>query len=137
MKIYLFKRRIKSPAQNSIKEDLDASLARGQKFMHDSQKDFIQCRLDDIGRSIKMRQFNKTMNKYLLVTVPMESTDHFINNCGCLRYSHNQGRQSTVIEPAEIGEYLVTDKNKIVGESILAGQKIIVIEKICTKDGKK
>lgn len=68
------------------------------------------------------------MKKFILVKVPTESTDYFINNIGCLRYSHNEGRESTAIEPIEIGEYLENDIHKIVGESILNGQKIIIIE---------
>lgn len=66
--------------------------------------------------------------KIILIEVPTESTDHFINNVGCLRYSYNQGRQSSVIEPIQIGEYLENDKHKIIGESVFNGSKIIVIQ---------
>ena len=40
-----------------IKDELDASLARLQEFGHNSQKDFIQCRLDDIGRQMHRFKF--------------------------------------------------------------------------------
>jgi hypothetical protein len=46
-----------SPKQHTsteppIKDELDASLVRLQEFSHNSEKDFIQCRLDDIGRKM-------------------------------------------------------------------------------------
>jgi hypothetical protein len=68
------------------------------------------------------------MKKFTLVKVPAEATEIFINKVGCLRYSYNQGRQSTVIEPMEIGVYLENDKDMIVGESFLNEQRYIVIE---------
>lgn len=43
----------------SIKDELDASLARLQEFSHNSEKDFIQCRLDDIGRQMHRFKFKK------------------------------------------------------------------------------
>jgi hypothetical protein len=67
------------------------------------------------------------MKKIILVKVPTDSTDYFINNVGCLRYSHNEGRESTAIEPMTIGEYL-DNKHKIIGESFLDGQKLVIIE---------
>jgi len=68
------------------------------------------------------------MKRFTLVKVPTEATEIFINNVGCLRYSHNQGRESTAIEPIEIGVYLEKDKHRIVGESFLGEQRFIVIE---------
>lgn len=68
------------------------------------------------------------MKRFILVEVPTEATEIFINNTGCLRYSHNQGRQSTVIEPFQIGHYLEKSKHRIVGESITETKRTIVIE---------
>ena len=68
------------------------------------------------------------IGKFILVRVPTESEGYFINNIGCLRYSYNEGRQSTAVEPMEIGVYLEKGKHKIVGDSTLSGEKIIVIE---------
>ena len=68
------------------------------------------------------------MKKFILVKVPTESTDYYINNVGCLRYSHDQGRRSTAVEPISIGEYLENDKHKVVGESILDRQKLVIVE---------
>lgn len=68
------------------------------------------------------------MKKFILVDVPVEATEIFINNIGCLRYTHNQGIESTAIEPIQIGHYLEKDKHKIVGESIFENKRVIVIE---------
>jgi len=68
------------------------------------------------------------MEKFILVKVPNEATEIFINNVGCLRYSHNQGRESSVIEPIQIGYYLEKDKHEIVGESSMNEERIIVIK---------
>jgi len=68
------------------------------------------------------------MKRFILVEVPIEATDIFINNIGCIRYTHNQGRESTAIEPICIGHYLEKDKHRIVGESITETKRTIVIE---------
>lgn len=68
------------------------------------------------------------MKRFTLVKVPTEATEIFINNVGCLRYSHNQGRESTAVEPMEIGVYLEKSKHRIIGESFLGEQRYIVIE---------
>ena len=68
------------------------------------------------------------MKRFILVEVPTEATEIFINNVGCLRYSHNQGRESTAIKPMQIGHYLEKDKHRIVGESITETKRTIVIE---------
>lgn len=68
------------------------------------------------------------MKKFILVKVPNDSSDYFINNVGCLRYSHNQGRQSTAIEPMQIGEYLEKSKHEIVGTARLDNEIYVVIE---------
>ena len=70
------------------------------------------------------------MKNLITVKVPNESTDYYINKVGCLRYSHNKGRESSCVEPIEIGEYLEENKHQIIGTSILDGQKIVVIEAI-------
>ena len=68
------------------------------------------------------------MKRFTLVKVPTEATEVFINNVGCLRYSHNQGRESRAVEPMEMGIYLEKSKHRIVGESFLNEQRYIVIE---------
>lgn len=68
------------------------------------------------------------MKRFILVEVPTEATEIFINNIGCLRYSYDCGRGSTVIEPIQIGRYLEKDKHRIVGESITETKRTIVIE---------
>lgn len=68
------------------------------------------------------------MKKFILVKVPADSSDYWINNVGCLRYSQEQQKVSSVVEPMQIGAYLEKDKHAVVGESILGEQKIIVIE---------
>ncbi len=68
------------------------------------------------------------MKRFILVEVPTEATEVFINNVGCLRYSHNKGRESTAIEPTQIGHYLEKDKHRIVGESLSENKRRIVIE---------
>ena len=44
-----------------------------------------------------------------------DANSFFINNIGCIRYSYNKGRESSVIEPQEVGEYLEKDKWTILG----------------------
>jgi len=68
------------------------------------------------------------MKKFILVKVPIEATEISINNVGCVRYSHNQGKESAVIEPNDIGVYLEEEEHKIVGGSITETTKTIVIE---------
>lgn len=68
------------------------------------------------------------MKRFILVEVPNDATDIFINNVGCIRYSHNQGRESTAIEPVQIGHYLEKDKHQIVGEAIMDNKRMLVIE---------
>ncbi len=70
------------------------------------------------------------MKKFILVEVPTEATDVFINNIGCLRYSSNHGRESTAIEPMQIGHYLEKNRHRIVGESIEENKRTIIIEVI-------
>ena len=53
------------------------------------------------------------MKRFILVNVPIDSDNYFINNVGCLRYSQNQGKESSVVEPEQIGAYLEKDKHKI------------------------
>lgn len=47
------------------------------------------------------------------VKLPEGATDIFINNVGCLRYSHDNGRQSSCIEPEQMKMYLEKDKHRI------------------------
>lgn len=74
-------------------------------------------------------KFSETKNRNLIsVKVPIDSQDYFINNAGCLRYSTNEGKESSCVEPAQIGEFLENDKHKIIGSSIFEGSKIVIIE---------
>jgi hypothetical protein len=68
------------------------------------------------------------MEKHILVKVPKDSTDYFINNAGCLRFSTQEGRLSSIVEPMEIGEYLENTKHDLIGESVLNNEKIIIIK---------
>ena len=68
------------------------------------------------------------MQNYILIKVPADSSDYFINNVGCLRYTHNKGIQSSVVEPSVSGIYLEHDKHEIIGVSELDGQKLVIIE---------
>lgn len=68
------------------------------------------------------------MTRFKLVKVPIEATDFFINNVGCLRYSHNEGKESTAIDPMEMEIYLEKHKHIIVGETFLKEQRYVVIE---------
>lgn len=70
------------------------------------------------------------MKKLILANVPNDATDIFINNIGCLRYSHNKGRESSVVEPNKTGVYLENSKHEIVGETFIEGQRHIVIDEI-------
>lgn len=72
------------------------------------------------------------MKKYILVNVPIDATDFYINNIGCLRFSLLEGRLSSCLEPIEIGEYLENDKHIVVGESTLNEKRYVVIEIINT-----
>lgn len=69
----------------------------------------------------------KPLSELISVRVPTESDGYFINSVGCLRYTHNQGRESSVIEPLEIGVYLEKDRHEIIGTSIFNNQKIVII----------
>ena len=70
------------------------------------------------------------MEEFILIKVPAGSDDYFINNVGCLRYSHNQGRESSCIEPQQIGHYLEKGKHVLLGISYLngfGGDKYVVV----------
>lgn len=84
---------------------------------------------------ISLPHVGSVMKKFILVEVPIEATDFFINNVGCLRYSHNEGKESKAIEPSQIGHYLEKGKHQIVGEAIIENCKRIVVIEI--EDEKK
>ena len=63
---------------------------------------------------MKKIKTNKGTFIFVELHIPTDTTDFWINNVGCIRYSHNQGRESSVIEPIEIGEYLDKEKYKII-----------------------
>jgi|JI9StandDraft_1071089.scaffolds.fasta_scaffold279653_2 hypothetical protein len=65
--------------------------------------------------------------KFFIITVPNDSKEYFINNCGCLRYS--QGSMSSCIEPIEIGEYLTNEEHVIIGEGVSDGKKRVIVKK--------
>jgi hypothetical protein len=77
---------------------------------------------------VSLPHVGSVMRKFILVEVPIEATEFSINNVGCLRYSYNQGRESTAIEPPQIGHYLEKEKHQIVGEVIGENKRTIVIE---------
>ncbi len=69
------------------------------------------------------------IKKLISVKVPVESDGFFINKVGCLRYSFNEGRESSVVEPSEIGVYLEHELHKIIGVSAFDSfAKLVVIE---------
>lgn len=67
------------------------------------------------------------MKKVTLIKVPLDSRDHYVNNCGCLRFEVGKF-ESSVIEPNESGIYLYKDVNKIIGESVFKNEKYIVVD---------
>lgn len=56
-----------------------------------------------------------TDNTLLAVEVPEDAKDFFVNNVGCIRYTHNQDRQSSCIEPQQLKFYAEKDNCKILG----------------------
>lgn len=68
------------------------------------------------------------MKKFIIVNVPIDSEEYYINKVGCLRYSQFDGRVSSCIEPYEMNEYLENDKHLVVGTSILEDKKYVIIE---------
>lgn len=69
------------------------------------------------------------MKKLRLIEVPSKSTNHFINNVGCLRFQETP-QLSSVVEPQESGIYLEESKHRIVGYTEIDDKKYIVIENI-------
>lgn len=63
-----------------------------------------------------MKIFETNAHKICFVSVPADSSNFFINNVGCIRYSQNEGKESTAITPAQLGEYLEKDDYEILGE---------------------
>lgn len=51
----------------------------------------------------------------ILVEVPKDANDFWINNCGCIRYSCQDGKVSSVIEPTSLGFYAKKEKHEIIG----------------------
>ncbi len=68
------------------------------------------------------------MKRYLIVSIPKDADGMFINNVGCLRYTHNKGRESSVIEPDEMGVYLEKNKHHISGESFYKNKRYVIIK---------
>jgi hypothetical protein len=102
------------------------------------QHDWYSAKEGKLEPMVKTGHYNPVVNqqptnglkKLISVKVPVESDDYSINKVGCLRYHTDGGRQSSVVEPAQIGEYLEPDKHTIIGTSIFQGSKIVLIETI-------
>lgn len=51
----------------------------------------------------------------IAIQVPKDVSDFWINNCGCIRYSKNEGKVSSVLEPEYLGFYAEKEKHQIIG----------------------
>lgn len=67
------------------------------------------------------------MEKLILIEVPSDSTNHYINNVGCLRYNETP-QVSSVIEPMQSGVYLDKNNHIILGFSNILDKKYIVVK---------
>lgn len=101
--------------RNIIKETLE-------EYTNDENHE----RINHYGKVLEEVKILKTV---FYVKTPILSENHFINKVGCLRYSYDEGRQSSVIEPMQIGEYLEEEKHIITHNFICHNKKIVVIEK--------
>jgi len=72
-----------------------------------------------------MKEITLNNKNYLLVEVPDDAHDFYINDIGCIRYSI--GSMSSVIEPIKIGKYLEKDNDKLIGKI----SDILKDEEIC------
>ena len=62
-----------------------------------------------------VHQLKPTNNLYA-IRVPADAGEYFINNVGCIRYSFNKGRESTCIEPEQLGFYVESGNCEILGD---------------------
>jgi len=72
-----------------------------------------------------MKEITLNNQDYLLVEVPNDAHDFYINDIGCIRYSI--GSMSSVIEPIILGKYLEKDKYNLIGKI----SNIVKDEEIC------
>ncbi len=54
-------------------------------------------------------------NKFLMIEIPSDASNFTINNVGCIRCDHNNGRENSAIEPHELGFYAEESNCKILG----------------------
>ena len=60
-------------------------------------------------------KINSTSTPYWCVVVPVDSCEFFVNKVGCIRYTHNKGRESSCIEPMQLGWYATEENTAILG----------------------
>lgn len=70
------------------------------------------------------------MEELLLVEVPTDSRDYYINNIGCLRYIQYKDKTETssCVAPNESGYYLENGTYKIIGCSNHNDKKFAIIK---------
>ncbi len=54
-------------------------------------------------------------NKFLMIETSSDASNFTINNVGCIRYDHNNGRENSAIEPQDLGFYAEESNCKILG----------------------
>ncbi len=62
---------------------------------------------------IQIEMYNQ--QKLVLASVSNDAEGFYVNNCGCVRYSTDSGRISSVIEPIHLGFYAEPDNCQILG----------------------
>ncbi len=62
---------------------------------------------------IQIELYNR--QKLVLASVPNDAEGFYVNKCGCVRYSTDSGRISSVIEPMQLGFYAEPDNCQILG----------------------
>ena len=95
---------------------------------------FIDGYLSKQGEIIEKKMIHKLTIKdkeYLLVEVPKDANTFYVNNVGCIRYSHDiRNRQSTAIEPMTLGIYATNENCKIINtiSNLTEGECIPIME---------
>ena len=51
----------------------------------------------------------------VIINIPVDVSELFINNVGCLKYTFNKGRESSCIEPMQLGFYPTKENTLVVG----------------------
>ena len=67
-------------------------------------------------------------NSEILIKVPLDSTDYYINNVGCLRYSQYEGKVSSCVEPEQSGFYLKNTLHIIIGTKTENNNKFVILK---------